>query len=273
MRSCIFQKFKELEKSDQPSDLVDRERHQPCQGRGVDRGEYGPFPASRFLPDGRQRGDAREVDQHEEHVAVGHEGRDGDAFRQVDVLHVVLVGVEHAQGADHELFRTYAREDADAHLPVEAQRLDGRFDGLAQTADVGILLLFGGGGVVLMIRVVAQEPDDDGRDHDDASHLLEILFSFFPRVARHDLGRRHAVGGELHHEGTVVALHDEFGEHAGHEHGQQDADGVDGQQHQTGPGGEERPDEHQVDGQARAARHQRIDEHGDQTRLAALDDA
>ena len=106
---------------------------------------------------------------------------------------------------------------------------------------------------MLVVRVVSQEPDDNGGYHDDSTHLFEVLLSFFPRVAQYDFGGRHTVGRKLHHEGAVIAFHQELGEDAGHEYGQQDADGIDGQQNQTGFAGEECADHDQVDGKAGTA--------------------
>lgn len=253
--------------------LIRQERDHPCQCRGVAGGEGGPFPASRLVLDSRYGGDAREIDQHEKHVAVCHQGRNGDTFGQVYILNVFLIRIENAQGTYYQFLRTYTRQESDAHLPVESQRLDDRLDGFSYLSDVRIFLLFGGGFILVMVRIVPQEPDDDGRYHDDASHFLEVLRAFLPRVACHGFCCRHAVGRKLHDERGVFSLYDELAEDTRHEHRQQDADGIEREQYQAGTAGEEGTNQYQIDGQTGTARHQRVDEHGDQTRLAALDDA
>ena len=43
--------------------------------------------------------------------------------------------VERAHGADHDFARQHAREQANADLPVEAQRRNGRLDEVAKPAD------------------------------------------------------------------------------------------------------------------------------------------
>ena len=56
---------------------------------------------------------------------------------------LLLAAVEYAHGTYDEFFRGYSGDDADAHLPVEAEGLEDGLDGLADHADVGVLLLPG----------------------------------------------------------------------------------------------------------------------------------
>ena len=69
----------------------------------------------------------------------------GDTFGKVDGIYIVFVGVEYSQGTYHKFFGSDSRQDTDAHLPVESQRLDGWFNGFSQLADIGIFLLFSSG--------------------------------------------------------------------------------------------------------------------------------
>jgi len=134
-------------------------------------------------------------------------------------------------------------------------------------------LLFGQCLVCLVARIIAQEPDKYRGHHDDTSHLLEVLGALLPCVAQDGFAGGHTVGGQFHYEGCIVALHQQAAEEACHENGQQDACCIDAEQHGAGILVEEGSDEQQVDGQAGTARHQRIDEHGDEAALAVLDGA
>ena len=69
--------------NEQTSYLVYRKGNNPSQYGGIGRGKDSPFPASRLLPDSGQGSDTREINQHEQHVAVGHERRDGNPFGEV----------------------------------------------------------------------------------------------------------------------------------------------------------------------------------------------
>ena len=54
---------------------------------------------------------------------------------QAEGLRAGIGAVERAHGADHDFAREDAADEADADLPVEAERRDGRLDEVADVAD------------------------------------------------------------------------------------------------------------------------------------------
>ena len=291
--------------------MIDHPRHQPGQRRQVDDGEDGPMPrevaqavaacggqrslpACRLAPDGDHRGYARRIDEHEDHERqhVGHiEVRHAVDRGRAQTGHegVVLVvgggvgGVEHRQRADDYLLGSHAGQQADAHLPVEAERPDGRLHESADGTDVGVRLLIfgllrlGERGVSLHVvgqaREVAERPHYDGCHQDGSAHLGQILPGLAPHVDERAAQRRQAIGRQFHHKREVAAAEEQPLEEPRHHHGQHYARQIDAEDDGAGMLREERSAEKQVDRQARAARHQRVDQHGEHPVVAVLDGA
>ena len=124
------------------------------------------------------------------------------------------------------------------------------------------------------MREIAQRPHKDAGHQDDATHFLEILLSFFPRVAPNGLPCWETIGRQLHHERRVVAFHQEQTKEAAQQHRESNAHEIK-RHHDQGPvfRGEECARNHDVDGQARRTTHERQDEHGDDARTPTLNGA
>ena len=134
---------------EQRADEVYQERYQPCQYEGVEDGE--PCPAfPRLAAQGGDGGNTGEVEQGEEHEA---EGGNGCERRRGDIA-----AVEYRHRGDDSLLGRQTRQQADRHLPIEAQRAQYRRYCLAYHCQIGVLK------VVHVLRgEVLQCPDDDGR--------------------------------------------------------------------------------------------------------------
>ena len=72
-----------------------------------------------------------------------------------------------------------------------------------------------------MQREVAQEPDDDGSNQDDSSHLMQILLGFLPHVEHDGFPGRHTVRWQLHDKGHVFFLKQEALEYPRHDYRQE----------------------------------------------------
>ena len=198
--------------------MVEDERDEPCYGCGVDDFKCDPFPA-RLTSDGGECGDAREVEQDEEHERIG-DNRVEDVFavglggglqflleRCVLLVGIGLAGVEHAHRRDDNLLGCGSREHTHAHLPVEAQRLHQRLDGLTHLSHVGVFnpLLRR---LSLVAGEVTQRPHDDGSGEDDGRHLLQVLFALAPHVDGGIARSGFAVRRQFHHKLRLVMLQD-----------------------------------------------------------------
>ena len=118
---------------------------------------------------------------------------------------------------------------------------------------------------------VGECPYHDAGSQDDGTHLLQVLLTFLPCVAHHRFGRRKSVGGQFHHERTGLTFYHESVEQLRHQHTHHDSDEIDGKQGQGLMFWEERADDDDIDRQTCRTRHQRYDEHGQQSRLTVLD--
>ena len=124
---------------------------EPGEGGGVAGCEEGPAPGGGLVLDGYDGGQTGEVEEDEEEVGVGREGREavgghllvetcvfGGVFGEaVIVAEAVIAGVEDAHGGGYDLLGADACDEADVELPVEALRREEGFDGLAGAAEVG----------------------------------------------------------------------------------------------------------------------------------------
>ncbi len=76
--------MREIEASCQEaSHLIDKGGDHPCHDGGVDGGEGGPAPGARLVLDGHNGGYAGEIEQDEEQIAIGREGRDAISEHQL----------------------------------------------------------------------------------------------------------------------------------------------------------------------------------------------
>ena len=63
--------------------------------------------------------------------------------------------------------------------------------------------------MTFVVWEIAESPDNDRSYKDDASHLLEILLTFLPRVAPDGFRRRPAIRRQFHDERRIFAFDDE----------------------------------------------------------------
>ena len=91
----------------------------------------------------------------------------------------------------------------------------------------------------IMVREISQEPYHHRAHQDNSAHLLEILSSLLPCVSEDRLRCRNTIWRKLHYEREVIIL-EEAAHHFGGEDGQDDAEGVEPEEHQAGIAREER---------------------------------
>ena len=117
--------------------MIHREGCSVGQGEHVEELHGGPEPAVRFAADDGDGGCALHGEGEEDHqrqrAAEGHVVVQSGL--QVERLRAGVGAVKRSHGADHDFARQHAREQADADLPVEAERRNGRLDEVAETAD------------------------------------------------------------------------------------------------------------------------------------------
>ena len=144
--------------------------------------------------------------------------------------------VEHAHRGDHNLLGGEARDQRNAHLPVEAQRTEHRRHELAETPDVGVLdlarrtvelqlrhplrldtLVQRTVGLHLLdlrsvgvdgrtvLREVLQRPDNHSGHENHRAHLLQILHALVPHVDHRIAESRNPVGRQFHHKRGILA--------------------------------------------------------------------
>ena len=185
----------------------------------------------------------------------------------------VVIGIEHAEGGCHNLFRTDSRYESHVEFPTESLWREYRFHGLAYHSYITLLLL-----LTLVERVVvgeiAQCPHHDTCHEDYSSHLFQILLALLPSVAADGLPCRETIGRQLHDERSVLALEHKLGENLAHDDGHDDAREI--QQHHYQRlvfHGEECAYYHDVDRYAGLATHKRQYEHRYQSAATALDGA
>src|SRR5580658_2093533 len=117
--------------------VVDHEGRAPGEHEHVEELHGGPLPAVGFAADygdgGRALHGEGEEDHEGERAAEGHvvveSGLEGEG------LGFRVGAVESAHGGDHDFAGEDAREQADADLPVEAERGDNRLNDVAEFAD------------------------------------------------------------------------------------------------------------------------------------------
>ena len=94
------------------------------------------------------RGYAGEIEQHEQHERERRQGR--------ETCRADISAIEDGKRGDDSFLGGQTCQQADRHLPVEAQRLQDRRDGFAYHREVGVLK------VVQVLRgEILQRPDDD----------------------------------------------------------------------------------------------------------------
>ena len=182
-------------------------------------------------------------------------------------------GVEDAERADDDLLGGDARKERHAGPPVEPQRTEDGFAPLAQTSQVGVLVVVGLPRRLFGAGVVAQKPDDDRGDEDHAAHLAQILGALVPHVREGRFPGRQPVGGQLHDEGRFVDGEEEAPQQPGRDDARRDAQHVERRHDRSGVGREEGPGQQDEDRQAGAARHERRNENRDEPAAAAFDRA
>ena len=69
-----------------------------------------------------------------------------------------------------------------------------------------MFLLLGHSSIILVVRIISQEPNEDGRNHNDTTHFLQVLCSLFPSMSNDGLHGRNPIGGEFHYKRSVVAF-------------------------------------------------------------------
>ena len=120
-------------------------------------------------------------------------------------------------------------------------------------------------------RVVSQRPDDDRGEQDHGSHLLQVLRAFVPHMPYDVVCGRDAVRRKLHDERSFLLGEQQFLEQNGREYGDQDADQIDREQHESLIMRKKGRNQQYVHGQTRAARHERNDQHGHHAVLPAFE--
>ena len=93
-----------------------------------------------------------------------------------------VVGIEHAHRRRDDFLCSNASDEAYVELPVEALWSEDWFHSFTDAGDVALFLLLL---IVKMLRMgeVAQCPNNDRGYKNNATHLLEILFAFFPSMS------------------------------------------------------------------------------------------
>jgi hypothetical protein len=79
----------------------------PCNDGCIDSGEGSPPPGACLMLDGDNGGDAGEIEQHEEKIAIGYQR--GQLFQSS----------QHSNSGGNDLLGSYTCDERDIQLPVE----------------------------------------------------------------------------------------------------------------------------------------------------------
>ncbi len=180
-------------------------------------------------------------------------------------------GVDGTQRADSHFAGCQSRDQCNADLPVEANRLKHHRECAAQGACQAVLD-GGPGGAFRCARKAGQKPQGNGQHQDHAAYPFHEDGHTLPQTYAHVAYVRQVVVGQLHHQGASLAAGCEALEDPGHKQRAQDAGDVKGKQHQPLQV-QQAPDftawdegayEQRVDRQPGGAGHERRDHDGHQ---------
>ena len=121
----------------------------------------------------------------------------------------------------------------------------------------------------IMIREITEEPDDHRADQNDSTHLLKVLTSLFPCMSEYGFSCRYTVRRKFHNEWQVVLLEECTHNLCSH-NSKHDSKSIKSQKNQAGILREEGTRNKYIDRHSSCTRHQRNDEHRNQTALPVL---
>ena len=133
--------------------------------------------------------------------------------------------IEHGHCAGDNFFGTDTSNECHTFLPLQTAGLYNRFNELANLSDIACfhLHVFA---QFLVVREIAESPYGNARYQNGCTHLLQILFAFFPSVTTYALHGRHTVWRQFHNEWAALAFDDKTAEHLCHENAEHDANQI-----------------------------------------------
>ena len=152
------------------------------------------------------RGYAGEVEQDEEHE---REGRQRCETGRTDVS-----AIEDSERGDDGFLSRQTGQQADRHLPIEAQGLQERRDELTDRSEIRVLQV-----VEVLRREILECPNDDRCPEDDRTDLLQVVRYALPYMSRGVTRLRQTELRQLVNRIIVIlpkpfgALHDDGKEH------------------------------------------------------------
>lgn len=123
-----------------------------------------------FATESSDRGYAGEVEQDEEHEREGRQGR--------ETGHTDVTAIEDSERGDDGFLSRQTGQQADRHLPIEAQGLQERRDELTDRSEIRVLQV-----VEVLRREILECPDDDRRPEDDRTDLLQVVRYALPYMS------------------------------------------------------------------------------------------
>src|ERR1700739_2701165 len=209
----------------------------------------GPLPAVGFAADHGHGGGAWHGECEEDHQRDGsaelHVGVQGRL--QMHALGFRIGAVERAHGGDHDFARQHAGDEADADLPVEAERRNHGLDEVAKLAD-GAVGEFGRGVMAAghrHRRNVREQPETQRYAKNDRASLAQEDFGAINETHDQRADGGHAVLRQLKDEGRFARFEDGAFEEARGGHGCDESGEVEAK-HDDGAEAEESVEERNV---------------------------